>query len=137
MIVIYWTWVIRDQNLHGAMTVWDRVLLGNGWIELLLNMNGGRALMLSMLRFRDCSDHHPLLVSFSHHKKTVWQRRRHFRYEASWEKRKNYGAVIQQVWWVRESPEVAWTKVRINLKGCQRMLQRWVREEIPKSRGPN
>jgi hypothetical protein len=51
MIVIYWTLVFRDQNLHGAMTAWDRVLLGNGWIELLLTINGVRALMLLMLMF--------------------------------------------------------------------------------------
>jgi hypothetical protein len=51
MIVIYWTLVFRDQNSHGAMTAWDRVLPGNGWIELLLTINGVRALMLLMLMF--------------------------------------------------------------------------------------
>jgi hypothetical protein len=37
--------------------------------------------------------------------------------------------LIKQVWRVRESSEPVWVKVRNNLIGCKRVLQRWTRKE--------
>lgn len=99
----------------------DRVVANHEWCQ---NFNVVSVEVLPRL----CSDHNPLLVSFSNHQEALWQHRRHFWYEASWEKHKEYGALIKRVWRVCESSESAWTKVRKNLKGCQRVLQRWVRK---------
>jgi predicted ATPase len=38
--------------------------------------------------------------------------------------------LLKQVWRVRDSWETAWTNVRNNLKGCQRVFQKWVRNEV-------
>jgi uncharacterized protein YdcH (DUF465 family) len=75
------------------------------------------------------SDHNPLLVSFSNHRDNVWPSRRQFRYEASWEKNQEFGALVKQVWRVRKPWEAVSSNVRNNLKGCQRIMQRWVRKE--------
>jgi hypothetical protein len=47
---------------------------------------------------RNCSNHNPLLVFFSKHRDMAWQKRQQFRYEASWEKYKDYGNLVKQVW---------------------------------------
>jgi hypothetical protein len=75
------------------------------------------------------SDHNSLLVFFSKNNEMTWRKRRQFRYEASWEKHQEYSQLVKQVWRVWNNFELAWRKVRNNLKCCQRAFQKWVRKE--------
>jgi hypothetical protein len=114
------TWC-NDRASCGVTREWlDRAIANHGWCQSY------DVVAVDVLP-RYYSDHHPILVFFSRHPDTVWKKRRQFRYESSWEKQKDYGELIKQVWRVRESSEAVWVKVRNNLMGCKRVLQRWIR----------
>jgi hypothetical protein len=127
---------LMDLGFAGPKYTWCNGQMGGGITRVRLdravaNQDWSRLFdVVSVDVLSRCgSDHNPLLVFFSKHQDMVWRKRRQFKYEASWEKHKDYGKLVKQVWRVRASAEAAWTKVRNNLKGCQIVFQKWVKKE--------
>jgi hypothetical protein len=57
------------------------------------------------------------------------RKRKQFKYEASWEKHRDYPQLVKQVWRVRNNAEPTWRNVRNNLNCCQHALQKWVKKD--------
>jgi hypothetical protein len=78
---------------------------------------------------RYSSDHHPLLVDFSHTQDVRWEKSTMFKYEASWAKQKGHQEVIKKVWRVKQRHINPWENIQSNLSGCRRSLKQWLRKQ--------
>ncbi|XP_062145264.1 uncharacterized protein LOC133852511 [Alnus glutinosa] len=78
---------------------------------------------------RCSSDHHPLLVDFSHTQDVKWEKSNMFKYEASWAKQMGRQEVIKKVWRVKQRNFDPWKNIQSKLVGCRRSLKQWVRKQ--------
>lgn len=67
----------------------DRILANVGWCSIF-------NVMEVMVLARNVSDHNPLLVSLSKASDVCWNKSKIFRYEASWAKHRDHGAMIKK-----------------------------------------
>jgi hypothetical protein len=67
-------------------------------------------------------------VTFSNTQGIRWNKSRAFKYEASWTKKKDHGAIIKQVWRVKQKVVDPWQAIHSKLQVCRQTLMQWVRK---------
>jgi hypothetical protein len=82
-----------------------------------------------MVLARNILDHNSLLVSLSKASDICWNKRKMFKYEASWSKHRDRGAMIKKVWRVKQGSQNPWFDVNSNLARCRKTLKKWVRKQ--------
>jgi hypothetical protein len=103
----------------------DRAVANSEWCSIF------NVVEVAVLAY-SCSDHNPLLVSFSHANDVVWQKNKIFRYESAWSKHPDQKEIIKKVWRPKKDNENSWINIQGNLKGCRKSLKKWVwRQKIP------
>jgi hypothetical protein len=74
-----------DQSLLSAMGGREVISRRKGWIG---QFQMGNCALFNVVEVevltRIISDHHPIQVTFSNSRERVWQRCRHFKFEAAW-----------------------------------------------------
>jgi len=100
----------------------DRALANQAWTAIY------NVVKVNVLH-RCSSDHHPLLVDFSHSQDVRWGKSKLFKYEASWAKQQGHQEVINKVWRVKQRHLSPWEDIQGKLRGCRRSLKQWVRKQ--------
>jgi hypothetical protein len=117
------TWCNHRDGAHFTKERLDRATANNGWCDLIPRFScwdfGGK-------KVRPCSS----FLSFSTSGDSCPKKKRLFRYEACWDRKKEVKEVIKKVWKVKSRKDDVWEILKEKIQKCQQALISWKGAQI-------